>query len=231
MSIAQTPIVESTLITKKIVRKRSKGERTREKILLAAIEVLSVNGIKGTTHRAIASQAELQLSLTTYYFKDINELVQQAFQLNSEYIRAKNDTVLEQAFHTLETIDKASLKDPMIKSELCEQLSSMTANYLFTNIQQEAKYLAVEQLMFITVKVSPELRKLAYEHEESQLRPFTELATYFNKSDPNLDAQIMLTLFSQLQYSQLPLMEAERSIEPILEVTTKLLSWIMGLKN
>ena len=50
------------------VRRRSKGEKTREKILLSAIEVLGLNGIKGTTHRAIASHADLQLSLTTYYF-------------------------------------------------------------------------------------------------------------------------------------------------------------------
>lgn len=40
---------------KSLVKKRSKGEITREKILIAAIEVLALNGIKGTTHRAIAS--------------------------------------------------------------------------------------------------------------------------------------------------------------------------------
>lgn len=48
------------------VKKRSKGEITREKILIAAIDILALNGIKGTTHRAIASHADLQLSLTTY---------------------------------------------------------------------------------------------------------------------------------------------------------------------
>jgi DNA-binding transcriptional regulator YbjK len=39
------------------VKRRSKGEKTREKILVAAIEVLALNGIKGTTHRASASHA------------------------------------------------------------------------------------------------------------------------------------------------------------------------------
>lgn len=225
------PIVESEIISEKPVRRRSKGERTRERILSAAIEVLAINGIKGTTHRAIANYANIQLSLTTYYFKDINELVQQAFQLNSEYLRAKTDTILDKAFNALKNIDKASLRKVAVKNELCEQLSTMTADYLFANVQTETTYLAVEQLMFTTVKVSPELKKLAHEHDQSQLRPFTELASYFNKKDPESDALMMRTIFSQLQYNQLPLKEDERSIDPIKKGTRKLLGWIMGVKN
>lgn len=217
--------------TKKSVQRRSKGERTREKVLLAAIDVLASNGIKGTTHRAIANHAELQLSLTTYYFKDINELVQQAFQLNSELHRARTDIILEKAFCTLDSIDKASLKKAAVKSQLLKQMSEMTANYLFENIQKQSASLAVEQLMFTSVKVTPELKKLAKEHEDSQLQPFTKLAKFFNKKDPEVDARIMWTLFLQLQYTQLPLNQNERSIKPILEMTTKLLSWVIGVKS
>jgi len=224
-------VLKSKPNSAKTVQRRSKGERTREKILLAAIDVLALNGIKGTTHRAIANYAEIQLSLTTYYFKDINELVQQAFQLNAEHLKARTDTILDKVFSTLKNIDKASLRKISVKSDLCEQLSEMTADYLFANIQKEATSLAVEQLMFTTVKVSPELKKLAHEHEVSQLEPFTKLAKYFNKKDPHIDAQMMRTIFLQLEYSQLPLEENERSIKPIQEVTRKLLGWIMGLKN
>jgi len=65
------------------VLRRSKGERTKKLILESAIVMLAEHGIKGTTHRAIATHANLQLSLTTYYFKDIQDLVQQAFELNA----------------------------------------------------------------------------------------------------------------------------------------------------
>jgi DNA-binding transcriptional regulator YbjK len=231
MTIAQAPTVQSELKVDNTVQRRSKGERTKEKILLAAINVLAINGIKGTTHRAIANYAEIQLSLTTYYFKDIGELVQQAFQLNSDHLRARTDTILEKVSNTLESIDKASLKKVSEKTVLCEKLSKLTANYLFANIQKESTPLAVEQLMFTTVQVSPELKKLAHEHEKSQLIPFTQFAGYFNKTDPEIDAQMMRTIFSQLQYSQLPLTESEQSIKPIEEVTKKLIGWIMGLNN
>jgi len=231
MPTAQVNTVQNKSINDKPVQRRSKGERTREKILLAAIDVLAINGIKGTTHRAIANYAEIQLSLTTYYFKDIRELVQQAFQLNSDHLKDRTDTILHKAFTSLENVDKSSLRKVAIKSELCEKLTEMTASYLFENIKKEAISLAVEQLMFTTMQVSPELKKLAHEHEQSQLRPFTKLASYFNKKDPEVDAKMMRTIFSQLQYSQLTKGPSELTIKPIEEVTRKLMGWIMGLKR
>ncbi|MCW8833947.1 MAG: TetR family transcriptional regulator [Colwellia sp.] len=225
------PITKTKSASNKVVQRRSKGERTREKILMSAIEVLATQGIKGTTHRAIASHADIQLSLTTYYFKDIQELVQQAFVLNSNYMRERTDNILQKAFASFDSIDKTSLRKVSVKTELCEKLASMTANYLFENINTETTSLAVEQLMYTAMQVTPELKKLAHEHEESQLRPFTVLASYFNKKDPEIDAKMMRTIFSQLQYSQLPLTRNERSIEAIYQITRKLMGWIMGLKN
>lgn len=225
-------LVANTQTTKnKTVLRRSKGERTRERILVAAIEILASHGIKGTTHRAIANHAGIQLSLTTYYFKDIQELVQQAFVLNSRLMRARTDNILQKAFIIFDDIDKTSLRKISVKTELCDQLSTMTAKYIFDHINKNSVSLAVEQLMYTTMQVTPELKKLAQEHEESQLAPFTKLASYFNKKDPEIDAKLMSTVFSQLEYSQLALKRCERSIESIQQVTRKLMGWIMGLKN
>lgn len=231
MSITQTYTVKSNPSFEKSLQPQSKGERTREKILLAAINVLAINGIKGTTHRAIANDAKIQLSLTTYYFKDINELVLQAFQLNSYQHRAKTDVILQKIFASLYKVDKSALRKVSVKNELCETLSKLAANYLFKNIKKEANSLAVEQLMFTAVKTSPELKKLAHEHEESQLEPLTQLASFFNKVDPEVDAQMMRTVFSQLQYSLLGVEPNELSIQPIYKVTRKLIGWIMGVKK
>ncbi|MGL1957445.1 MAG: hypothetical protein OCD00_09045 [Colwellia sp.] len=227
MSIIETLITE----TKTSLKRQSKGERTKEKILLSAIEVLAINGIKGTTHRAIANHAKLQLSLTTYYFKDIQELILQAFQLNTTYLKVRTKFILEKYLTFLKEEETVNLKKISVKADFCEQLTEITANYLFENIKKEAVPLAVEQLMFTTVQVTPELKKLAHEHELSLLEPFEKLCRYFNNKDPEVDAKIMRTVFSDLQYSQLPLRPDELSITPIKSVTKKLMAWIMGLKN
>jgi DNA-binding transcriptional regulator YbjK len=231
MLIAQSPLAKSKPFSEKTRQRRSKGELTRERILLATIDILAVNGIKGTTHRAIANYADIQLSLTTYYFKDINELVQAAFQLNSKYLRAKTSIIVEKVFYTLENLDPIMLKKTSLKTELCEKLSKVTATYLFNNVQKISVNITVEQLMNTTVKVNAQLKELALEHEESELKPFTALASFFNKNDPEIDAQLMRTVFSQLQYHQLSLPEEERSIEPMLKVIRTFLGWFMGLKS
>ena len=59
---------------------RPRGEQTRRKILDATLRVIGRDGVSGTTHRAIAREAGVQLSLTTYYFKDLNELLSLAFR-------------------------------------------------------------------------------------------------------------------------------------------------------
>ena len=63
---------------------RPKGEMTRQKILAATLRVIARDGVRGTTHRAIAKEAGVQLSLTTYYFKDLGELISLAFEVFME---------------------------------------------------------------------------------------------------------------------------------------------------
>jgi len=230
MTVKDFKIIETTKPTNDIpVKRRSKGERTREKILIAAIEVLALNGIKGTTHRAIASHADLQLSLTTYYFKDIQELIHQAFKLNSKQILARADVILESAFVFITRIEKKELRKTAVRETLCLQLSEMTSEHLIDNIKHQAIPLAVEQLMLTEIQVTPELRLLIQEHELAQLVPYEQLCGFFNKVNPELDAKIMYTVFSQLQYGQLA-NQINIDGELILQTTHKIIAWIMSLK-
>jgi DNA-binding transcriptional regulator YbjK len=230
MTVKDFKIAETTELSSSTqVKRRSKGERTREKILISAIEVLALNGIKGTTHRAIASHAELQLSLTTYYFKDIQELIHQAFKLNSNRILAREDSVLEAAFAHITKIEKKDLRKTVIREELCQKLSKITAEHLVDNIKHQAISLTVEQLMLTEIQVTPELRLLIQEHELAQLVPYEQLCGFFNKVNPELDAKIMYTVFSQLQYGQLA-NQVNIDDKLILQTIHKIIAWIMSLK-
>ncbi len=230
MTLKDTVSLENSNIDKSTsIKRRSKGEKTREKILIAAIEVLALNGIKGTTHRAIASHADLQLSLTTYYFKDIQELINQAFKLNSKHILARGDGILSTAFFTITQIEKKELRKTAVKETLCKQLSNMISMYMIDNIKHEAISLAVEQLMFTEIQVTPELRSLAHEHELAQLIPYEQLCRFFNKVNPALDAKIMHTVFSQLKYSQLS-KQINIDTELIQQTSRRVIAWIMSIK-
>ena len=57
------------------------GVDNRQRILEAALEVIRTKGVDGLTHRAIAAQAGVSLGLTTYYFKDLEEIIEESFDL------------------------------------------------------------------------------------------------------------------------------------------------------
>ena len=55
--------------------KISKGERTRERILAAALELFAEQGFEGATMRGIAERAECSLGLAYRYFRTKEEMV------------------------------------------------------------------------------------------------------------------------------------------------------------
>lgn len=211
------------------VRRRSKGEKTREKILLATIEVLAEKGIKGTTHRAIASQAELQLSLTTYYFKDIQELVQQAFTLNCQNTSTSSHHLLAPAFALIETVDRKELRKVAVKEALCEEITDTISLQLINRVVNQSEQLLVEQFMFSEVQVTPNLTTLAEKHQSALMLPFEQLCQYFNKVDPYIDAEILFSYISQLQYSQV-VHKDSLILESIRQPIRKIIAWIMKVR-
>ncbi len=52
-------------------------------LLEAALRCIARNGLAGATHRAIAMEAKLSLSLTTYFFSSRDDLLEQAFEVFS----------------------------------------------------------------------------------------------------------------------------------------------------
>ncbi len=61
------------------VPKRAGSLAKRDTILSAALTIIQDEGLRGVRHRAVADLAKVPLSATTYYFKDINELIVDSF--------------------------------------------------------------------------------------------------------------------------------------------------------
>lgn len=66
------------------VHRQQRGEQRRTAILRATWQVVLRDGVRGVRHRAVAEAAGVPLAATTYYFKDIQELLVQSFQLFAE---------------------------------------------------------------------------------------------------------------------------------------------------
>lgn len=58
---------------------RQGSEQRRQQILDAAMRIIVRDGVRGVRHRAVAAEAGVPLSATTYYFKDIEDLLTDTF--------------------------------------------------------------------------------------------------------------------------------------------------------
>lgn len=221
----------SEAVAKSPVKRRSKGEQTRLQILEAAVNVLARNGIKGTTHRAIANEAQLQLSLTTYYFKDIQELVHEAFILSSSNTIANAGLAWTQTFELLDSYTKTKLKRVSTRQELAKTLTQIATSYCVNKIKENSVDLAVEQLLFTEIQITPQLRALAANHREALLAPFTKLCSYFNPEQADIDGDIMLTVFTQLEYRHLTLLTDEIDEDYIKARIARIVNSVLQVKT
>ena len=213
------------------IKRRSKGEQTRLKILKAAIEVIASTGIKGTTHRAVAEKADTQLSLTTYYFKDIKQLVREALELNSNTFLSSYEKDWNNIFGLIDNLNAAQLRKVSVKEDVCNRLSKVAAEHFYFNIANRPAGLAVEQICFTEMNYQSEIKDIAIKHSESLIKPFVKLASYFNKVDPEVDAELTMIAITRLQYKYLSENEDTVDKDLILRLLKRQFGWLMGIKR
>src|ERR1700742_5090263 len=61
--------------------REARGERRRQAILEAALQLIGERGVSATTHRAVAERAGVPVAATTYYFESLDELLDEALLL------------------------------------------------------------------------------------------------------------------------------------------------------
>lgn len=209
----------------------SKGQKTKQQILNAAIDVLAHQGIKGATHRSIAKQANLQLSLTTYYFKDIRQLINEAFLMSSNRTIARAQTTWLKVFALCDSLGKTKLKKLVIRKELALTLTDLAADYLMEKVTHHGNDLMVEQMLYTEMQSTEALRSLAYNHRQAVITPFIKLCSYFNTDTAQIDGDILLTVFTQLEYRNLTVPVENIDRDYIYQTLHRLIHWILKVKK
>jgi TetR/AcrR family transcriptional regulator, regulator of biofilm formation and stress response len=78
---------------------QERSRNRRDRLLRAAMDLISEGGTRAVTHRAVAARAGLPPASTTYYFDSIGQLTEEALRLHVEdrvaELRALTDTAAE----------------------------------------------------------------------------------------------------------------------------------------
>jgi len=204
-----------------------KGERTRRRILLAAMKVIAREGVRGTTHRAVAIEAEVPLSLTTYYFKNLGELISEAFRLFMDRDRDNLAQRWVQAYQYLDRFDKNDLATKPVRTRITEYMTKRIVDHMRKNLEKSPEGLAIERHFFFEALADPELTELADLHRSRLLEPIKRFCAYFKCKDPAVDAELLLGAITRLEYESLLLDPAEINYRRIRSQIHRLVGWIV----
>jgi TetR/AcrR family transcriptional regulator, regulator of biofilm formation and stress response len=86
-------------VTQGAAPRQDRSRARREALLRAAIELLGETGVRSVTHRAVAERAGVPLASTTYYFRSVRELVEEALKLHVAERVAELESLVEVALH------------------------------------------------------------------------------------------------------------------------------------
>lgn len=213
----------------KITRRgsRPRGEMTRQKILDATLRVIARDGVQGTTHRAIAREAGVQLSLTTYYFRDLNELISLAFEAFMERDHGAFVRQWEKAFRYLDQFSPEALQDADARRRIVEYCTTRIVDHVRHGLTRHPEGLAVEHHFFYEALNDPRLQELSALHRSRLLQPIVRFCEYFNTNDPETDASLLFGTITRLEYQALPSAPDRIDYKSIRNEIRRIVGWIV----
>lgn len=165
-----------------------KGERRRDELLRATLRLIGARGADAVTHRAVADEAGVPLSATTYYFDSKEELLEQTFLLAArEETDRLEGLVLELA--------------PLSLS--AKQWGAAVAAQLASDVRADpAKHVALFELALEAARIPP-LRGELVRWQEAHIRLAETGCRAIASPDPPLDARVVVAAITGLMLEQL----------------------------
>ncbi|MBL4868308.1 MAG: TetR family transcriptional regulator [Pseudomonadales bacterium] len=183
---------------------QSGSEQRRKAILEAALRIIIREGVRGVRHRAVAKEAGVPLSATTYYFKDISDLITDTFTLFAEKrMTQEGDLYKEDVAEYLSQHDLEKIRADGLQDQVVADVALLVAKHLYTELEDRRGDVMAEQTFLHEAVRDKRLQPLALEYRhtlECELGPILELC---GSRDIKLDAKLLLISLLHLQYEGL----------------------------
>lgn len=195
---------------------RAKSEQRRRLILEAALRIIVRDGVRGIRHRAVAKEAGVPLAATTYYFKDIDELIVDTFTLYTEKALGVVNEFANQFYQPVSGFAKVDLNNVASQEGLIHFLVEHISAYMRQQVIVQREMLIIEQAFRYEAIVSDRIRILAKLHRSALLERAEVFFRQVAKSkNPPADAEVLLGLLHSLEYSTLLHSNDDQNMEVI----------------
>lgn len=181
------------------VNRQQRGEERRAAILRATWQVVLRDGVRGVRHRAVAEAAGVPLAATTYYFKDIQELLVQSFQLFAEESLSQfAQPFWEEAERQLGGISASSSREAVEMA-----LVDLAAEFITRRLAEHRQHLIMEYAFWYAALQNTELQaavRVMARRWMAFLMPWLER---FGCTAPEQGARLLLGTVRRIEYEGL----------------------------
>lgn len=211
---------------------RAGSEQRRRLILEAALRIVIREGVRGIRHRAVAKEAEVPLAATTYYFKDIQELINDTFTLYAEQSLEVVNQFSMRLYEPISNGNGKSLVEAMNSADdMSEVIADNMTQYVVEQITQHRDALIAEQAFRYEAILSPHLRKLGNVHKVALVQKLTDLLTMIESPNPVEDATIVISVLHRIEYEGLLVEPEDLDKEAIRATLLRQLSLILNSRT
>lgn len=184
--------------------RRAGSENRRLLILEAALRIVVREGVRGVRHRAVAKEAGVPLAATTYYFKDIQELINDTFTLYAEKaLQIVNQFAMGLYESSSQRQDKSFAELLTNAESMVEVIADSMTQYVIEQITRHRDALIAEQAFRYEAILNPHLRSLGNTHKDALLNKLIELLAVAKSPNPVADAKIIISILQRIEYEGL----------------------------
>lgn len=183
---------------------RARSEQRRKAILEAALRLVVTEGVRGVRHRAVAKEAEVPLSATTYYFKDISDLISDTFTLFAE--SAMSDVVVpihEDVEKFIAANDVKMLEDEAIRNQLVDAMATLIVVHIQHELTEKRDHLIAEQAFMHESIRDSRLREMAKHYYDHLVEDMFKLCEKLGLQDPDIAAELVMGTIFRIEYEGL----------------------------
>nr|WP_029249918.1 TetR/AcrR family transcriptional regulator [Microbulbifer agarilyticus] len=182
-------------------KKAEKREVAMAKILNATLDLIARKGLAALSHRSIASEAGVQLAMTTYYFGTIDNILVEAFR---EYRKSMEPVNMGIVVAYSELLARCVNDDGTLaeRDAYIEGLADIFAQLIDTGPITRLRQLQIECQYLYEQHPSPALAKEIESYNDELTGYAREFIAPLATRSPDLDAQMFLWMIQSLEFSQ-----------------------------
>ena len=182
---------------------RHGSEQRRQAILDAAMRIIIRDGVRAVRHRAVAAEAGVPLSATTYYFKDIQDLLTDTFALFVERSAEAMSDFWSSVEGDLQSMVARLSGSPDSRRELADTIAELAIQYVRAQLTEGREHLLAEQAFRQEALLNPRLEELAQSHRRILSLGVVHFFQVLGSQQPEQDAKVLTAIILQMEYQGL----------------------------